>query len=1022
MSPRLVLQFLGLPQVHLDDQPIVTDRRKAIALLAYLAVNDIGNTHQRYSRESLSALLWPEYDQAKAFSNLRRTIWEVHQTTGEHWLVADRETVHLNPDAQIDLDVAHFHDLLSKGHEQDDPALRIDLLSEAAKLYRDHFLTGFSLKDAFPFNEWAYSESETLRRQLAEALARLSEDYCALGQAESGIPHTRRLISLDPLNESAHRLLMQIYIQAGQHSAALKQYQTFEQLLRKELNLDPQPETHALYKKIRKREIKSTPVLEQNITASPPHNLPFQLTSFIGREKEQEEIIHLIGKYRLVTLAGVGGIGKTRLALQVGEKVLNNYPAGVWFISLDSLSDSTLVPQTVAAVFDIREGSNRPVIEILINILRGKTTLLILDNCEHLLEACSQFIATLLQNCSNLNILVTSRELINIAGEASYYVPTLAIPEDSIANLDEYSSVQLFVERAQLALSTFVVTKENANAIIEICRRVDGIPMAIELAAVRVNILQVEEILKQLQYSFTLLSSDGRKIVPRQQALKASMDWSWGLLTDTEQTFMRQLSVFAGGWTLNSAQAIYGGDVLDLTSALVKKSLIVVHQESDRETRYRLHEIVRQYAREKLAESGEEANMSTLHLKYFLQLSEQAELLLRGPEQVKWFSRIFDERDNIRAALAWASKVGDVETGLYLSSRLDRFWDSFDMREGMSWLDAFLRKPESKVYPIARAKALWTQGWLLEWLQQSAEAHSAAQECLDLYQARGDKEGEIDGLLLLGFISDIPKSVELSLQALTLAQLLGDTQRQAYAFTNLGWVENRDFKTRVGYWEKAIALFRKAGDLRHLAGLLGSLGFFFALNGDVEPAQKCLDESSLLVQQLNPRNFVSNMAKDGYVQIALMRGDYEQARSLLQEVKNHYEEIGDRMSYLWARVRVAYVDVREGNISEARHTFSETVQSFQKNENTIGVVFTLEGMAGLYLAVGKPDHAARLIGWADATRKKISDTRPLLEQADADKIIAACFAKIGESAFSDAYDEGLAMTLDEAVRYALEEN
>ncbi|HMD79745.1 MAG TPA: BTAD domain-containing putative transcriptional regulator, partial [Anaerolineales bacterium] len=360
MSPRLALQLLGIPQLYLGDIPVTTDRRKAIALLAYLAVNDIKHP-QRHSRESLSALFWPDYEQSRAFSNLRRTIWEIHQIIGADWLIAKRDSVQLNDEAEIDVDVASFQDLLSRSQQQADSSTRIPLLVEATKIYRNHFLTGFSLKDAYPFNEWVYAASEQLRRQLAGALATLSEDYCALGQAEKAIPHARRLITLDPLNESAHRQLMEVYLQAGQHSAALKQYQTCEQILRKELNLDPQPETRALYKKIRKGETNLVRIEEKAEAIEPQHNLPLQLSSFIGREKETEEVANLLARNRLVTLAGVGGIGKTRLSLQVGQKVLNNYPNGVWLIELDSLSDPMLVPQTVASVFDIKESHDYPI-------------------------------------------------------------------------------------------------------------------------------------------------------------------------------------------------------------------------------------------------------------------------------------------------------------------------------------------------------------------------------------------------------------------------------------------------------------------------------------------------------------------------------------------------------------------------------------------------------------------------------------------------------------------------------------
>ncbi|HKY54529.1 MAG TPA: BTAD domain-containing putative transcriptional regulator, partial [Anaerolineales bacterium] len=773
MSPRLALHFLGIPELILDNTSITTDRRKAIALLAYLAVNG-----GKYTREFLSGLLWPDYEQKKAFSNLRRTIWEVHQAIGESWLLADRESVRLNPETEIDLDVARFQELLIQSHQQSEPANRISLLVEATKLYRNHFLTGFSLKDAYPFNEWVYSESEELRRKLADALTTLSDDYCSLGQPEKAIPHARRLISLDPLNESAHRQLMEVYIQAGQHSAALKQYQTCEEILRKELNLDPQPETRTLYKKIRKREIKPALVEKQNEPITPKHNLPSQLSTFIGREKEQDEIINLVAKHHLVTLAGVGGIGKTRLSLQVGQSLINTYPDGVWFIALDSLSDPNLVPQTVAAVFDIRETAGRPVIEILMNMLREKTTLLILDNCEHLLDACAELITDLLTNCPNLKILMTSREILNMEGEAIYYPPPLSIPGDStlLEKLTNYESVQLFSDRASLALSSFRLTNENIQSVVEICRKVDGIPLAIELAAARINVLQVKEILNQLNESFALLASNGRRTLPRQQTLQASMDWSWGLLTDAERIFLQQLSVFAGGWTLGSAQAVCDGNVLDLTSALVKKSLIMVDQKSVGDTRYQFHEIVRQYIREKLIESGEEEDIRTRHLQYFLQLSEEAEQALRGPTQIEWISRLNDERDNVRAALEWGDKT-DVEAGLYLSSRLKIFWELFDIREGAHWQEAFIQKIESRAYSHARAKALWALGWSKNWLERLAEAHSAAQESLDLYRACGDKSGEIDALLELASIVDPSKAVKLSRQALTLAEAINDKWR-----------------------------------------------------------------------------------------------------------------------------------------------------------------------------------------------------------------------------------------------------
>src|SRR5690349_10941221 len=282
MPPQLALHFLGSPQLYLNDELVTASRRKATALLAYLSING-----SRQTRDSLSALLWPDYDQSKAFTNLRHTLWEVQQAIGEGWVIADRETIQLSSDAQISLDVNQFESLLAESRNRHEPGARLPLLADAVALYRNHFLTGFSLKDAPAFNEWAFAKSEELRHQLARALTMLAEDHCALGQAEQAIPFARRLVSLDPLNEESHRQLMHVYIQAGQHSAALKQYQACEQILRKELGIDPQPETRELYKKIRRREVE--PVQAQSHTAkhTPQHNIPLQLSSFIGREKDQ---------------------------------------------------------------------------------------------------------------------------------------------------------------------------------------------------------------------------------------------------------------------------------------------------------------------------------------------------------------------------------------------------------------------------------------------------------------------------------------------------------------------------------------------------------------------------------------------------------------------------------------------------------------------------------------------------------------------------------------------------------------
>jgi predicted ATPase/DNA-binding SARP family transcriptional activator len=1023
----LAFQFLGPPQLILENEFVNVNRRSIVALLAYLAVNVEGKISQKHTREYLSAMLWPDYDQAKAYTNLRHTVWEIQRLFGPGWLNTSRDIISLNIKTDIWVDVHQFEALWLQSRTQSDVLSRISLLTEAVKLYRNHFLTGFSLREGTTFNEWSFAKSIDIQNKLVEVLTTLCEDYCVLGQANKAISFAQQLITLDPLNESSHRRLMEIYLHTDQHNAALKQYQTLERTLRKEFNLDPQPETRQLYKNILKRDLKPLQVEKEPVIITPKHNLPAQLSTFIGRESEKAEIAHLLGTNRLVTLVGVGGIGKTSLALQVGQNTLKDYPDGIWFISLDSLSDPALVPQTVAAVFEIRDGSARSIIDTLINRLREKTILLILDNCEHLLTACTQLIKILLQNCHNLKILVTSREILNVEIEATFYLPSLSIPEYhhiSLEKLNEYESVRLFIERAILAVPSFTLTRANAETLVQICNRVDGIPLAIELAAARVIVLQVEEILEQLQASFYLPTDGSQAILPRHQTLQLSMDWSWGLLDGAEQIFLRQLSVFAGGWTLESALTVCDGNVLGLTSALAKKSLLVLGQEAGHMTRYRLHEIVRQYGREKLAESGEEETIRTRHLNCFLSLSEQATLGWQGPSQLVWYGRVMEDRDNFRAALERAGQTKDVESGLYLSGRLEYLWMNLDMQEGLRWLNYFLQDPQSNSYPHARAQALLTQGELLNGLNRLSDEYEAFQECLALFRACGDISGEINSLHRLAhvlfFLGDTQKAMEIAHQALELSQSQGDLFREGRSLYRLGRYDS-DPTRSFAYFEQAILVSRQAKNWHGLSSSLGAAGERALHEGKIQLAENYVKEAVLLCRQVNDKLGLCTHLQN-YGRIAFAQGEAEQAFVHLHKSIEICRETGHRMVYLWSRSHLGYFTLWQGEIAKARDIFSATMHEFLNDKSEIGVIFNIEGMAGLYVAVGKAEHAARLIGWADATRKKIDNTRSFFEQAEVDKIIAACTVKLGEAIFSVAYEAGENMTLSEVVAYALGEN
>jgi tetratricopeptide (TPR) repeat protein len=531
-----------------------------------------------------------------------------------------------------------------------------------------------------------------------------------------------------------------------------------------------------------------------------------------------------------------------------------------------------------------------------------------------------------------------------------------------------------------------------------------------------------------LNYCFDLLIGNQRTALPRHQTMRASIDWSWRLLTEQERVFMRELSVFAGGWTLHAAKAICDTDALNLIGSLVNKSLIMVEQVTGRETRFRFHEIIRQYARGKLSESGTEERTRDRHLQYFLDLSEQAENALRGPAQMKWSTRLEKESDNLRAALDWAAN-GDVEAGLYLSSRVHDFKVGFDLLdldlgEGLHWLVEFLQKPQSNLYPRARAKALYAYGETLILTQKFTRAGSAIEEGLALDRSNGNKHGEVDGLRLLALnmanIGNIERQKELAQAALQLTRTLGDKWRLAEVLGFLGRIDP-DPQRSKDYLQQSIHLCREIGDVQNLTRFLGHLGRIEMLNGEFEVAPQRLEEAITLARQMNRKSFPFSVL-DAAGRIAFLQGRYDQAQLYLQNGLEYADKTGERMMALWFRAHLGYVTLKQGDLIEARAHFTKCVNQFLQDQVEIGAVFAIEGMASLYVVVSQPERAARLIGWADMMRKKLTDPRPPLEQSNVDKDIAACLVKMGEVAFSDGYDHGQGMTMDAAVKYALAES
>ncbi len=605
-----------------------------------------------------------------------------------------------------------------------------------------------------------------------------------------------------------------------------------------------------------------------------PHNLPEQLTSFVGREAQLSQVKERLGNVRLLTLTGSGGGGKTRLALQAAADLLEHFPDGVWLVELAALSDPALVAQTVASVLGVREQPGRTVTESLTEYLKPRTLLLLLDTCEHLVDGCAPLVDTLLRACPSLRILATSRAPLGVAGENIEAVPPLSLPDvgrlppggpEFAAALMRGEATSLFLDRALAVSPSFAVTLANSAALLDICRRLDGIPLAIELAAARVKVLSAEQIAARLDDRFRLLADKNRRTdLPRQQTLRAMIDWSFDLLAPPEQTLLRRLSVFAGGWTLEAAEAICAGgeideyDVLDLLSQLVDKSL-VLPTETHGAARYRLLESVREYTREKLAEvPAEAAQTADQHGEWFTEWAESAAALSTGEAQAQWLARTESEHDNLRSALAWSLRQADPEVSLRLTGSLWRFWTVRGyLQEGRHWLALALALSAPETPTAARAKALSSAG-SLAWSQGDYDsARALLEDSLTARRALADTQGIADALNNLGNVAadigEYAAAQELLEESLASMRTLGDSEGIAATVSNLARVAfwSGDFETARTLFEESLAADQKRGDEWGRANSLCGLALLSIRTGEFETAREQLTESVTLRQTLS---------------------------------------------------------------------------------------------------------------------------------------------------------------------------
>jgi len=808
-----------------------------------------------------------------------------------------------------------------------------------------------------------------------------------------------------------------------------------------------------------------------------PNNLPMQLTSFIGREKELADVRILLHDAHMLTLTGPGGTGKTRLSIQAAREALDQYPDGVWLVELAPILDPLLVPRTTAIAMGLRDEPQRPVIDMLCDYLREKKMLILLDNCEHLVSACAQMADRVLHAASNTRIFASSREALGIAGEVTYQVPSLGLPDlghlPSVESLSQYEAVKLFIDRATAAVSTFTVTNDNAPALAQICHRLDGIPLAIELAAAKVRVLSLEQIATRLDDRFRLLTGGSRAALERHQTLRAAMDWSYNLLSPDEKTLFRRLSIFVDGWTLEAAESVCNDatspgvvrseDVLNLLEHLINKSLVIA-EEARHEARYRMLETMRQYANEKLVDAGERDALREGHLDYFLQLAESAAPHLIRPEQLEWLAQLDADYENLRLALQWALSKESPELSLCLCAALGKFWyiRSYWL-EGSQWLKSALAKSTqnpSDVEKAARVRALYHDAELADCLDDIERMTNSAELSLELAQEGSDKHDIAIAKFYVGlalYRRDDEHARLLIEQSLVDFRELDEPYWESRSYYGiLDYFGEQNYQK---YPEATVVhiveLARKAGERLHLAGSLDAYGFCLYFLNQMDNAKKCAEEALLILEQMGSQ---MNSPSLLLAEITWFSGDYEKVRSLYAEVKERFSLLGSINTTSHASMNLGLLAIEENDLSKAQAYMEEAlmimrevkfgpqmarcliclgyvsylqgnIEKFKQhsresisiaNERSQNLKSEILGFLLIPISNQLPESSARILGVIDFYEREIRWQKdPWVKRYLRDRAEAHARQVLGDVAFESAFAEGQKMSVDEALDLAL---
>jgi predicted ATPase/DNA-binding SARP family transcriptional activator len=942
----------------------------------------------RLHRDQLLETLWPDLDPVSAANSLYKALHyarralEPGEQSGRrsHYLPLHREWLALAPAGPLWVDVAAFEAAAATARARRDP-----LAYEAAlALYTDPLLP----EDRYA--DWTEPRRTALQETYLTLLHELARLRAAHGDLSAALALLQQAAALDPLHEAVHADLMRLYAQTGQRDQALRLYARLRQALHTELDLDPSPATQALALAIRTdRPLPPGPSPLSPSPLPPRRNLPTPTTPFVGRAQALAQLQHRLTTTRLLTLTGPGGVGKSRLALEIAHRSFDRYPDGVWLVELATLTDPALVVPAVARALGLGEEPRHPLLETLVAALAPRQLLVILDNCEHLVEACADLVARLLSAAPRVQFLVTSREALRLPGEVVWAVPPLETPDPEAPSdptaLAQIEAVRLFQLRAQAVRPDFQVTAQNAPAVARLCARLAGLPLALEMAATWLSVLSVEQLAAHLEENLLALTSRHRQMAARHQSLRAVVDWSYTRLAPAAQRLFRALAVFAGGCTLAAARAVCGpalpADLLPLLTTLVDVSLVQVEERAGA-ARYRLLEPLRQEAYARLVAAGEAPAVNRRHARYYLALAEAARADLAGPDQPRALDRLAGERANLRAALRWSLASDDLETAARLAVALTPFWDLGDNpTEGRYWLDQILARA-AELTPGLRTAVQLSAG-LMAYRQGDAPAVAALLTALAT-TARADPVQHA--------------------QALTLAGCLA--------------TEEGRYETAVGLFRQALAAHPAGVDDWSRAARLVNLATALTYQGALAEAATVLSEALALSQTVGAPD-VQAAAWNGLGLVAWAQGELELAAARLAEGLRCVTGPAYPRVVAFLLGNLALVALDRGQTALALTQAQECLRRFQCLGSRWGMGLYLLVLGAVLAARGQPARGVRLISAGLSGLAAIGAQVPGYAQGRLAREIAGLRRALGEAAFQAAWETGRLQPLAVAVAEAL---